>query len=124
MPRLMPPLVGELESAVDGAAALAQAGETIRASALVGSDAWRELTPRRLELLYEMAYLRLFIAWETFVEESFLRFLCGYRAPAGAPVLHQAPFRRIEDARTAIPPGATLCHGQIPSGSNGERTSI
>jgi hypothetical protein len=102
MPRLMPPLVGLLGVAVDGALALAEVAEALRAAAPVGSAAWRELTPRRVEALYEMAYLRLFIAWESFLEESFVRFICGYRAEAGQPGLRQAAFPRIEDARLAI----------------------
>src|SRR5712672_2619521 len=32
----------------------------------------------KLELLYELAYLRFFIQWEVFLEQSFLRYLCGY----------------------------------------------
>jgi len=87
---------------VDGASALAEVGETLHATAPVGSVARRELTPRRLEALYEMAYLRMFIAWESFLEESFLRFICGYRGPAGQPVLRQPALPRIEAARLAV----------------------
>lgn len=32
----------------------------------------------RVEMLYELAYLRLFIEWEAFLEQSFIRYMCGY----------------------------------------------
>ncbi len=42
------------------------------------SVAFRELRVSRLEALHEMAYLRIFLEWERFLEEAFLRTLCGY----------------------------------------------
>src|SRR5262249_19074079 len=54
------------------------------------------------QLLYELAYLRMFIAWETFLEESFLRYLCGYVASRGSAALRQRAFRKVEDARIAV----------------------
>jgi len=109
MPRLLPPLGVRFAGDVDRALAIAQAGETIRAVAEKGSVAWKELGRGRLEALYEMAYLRLFIAWELFLEESFLRYLCGYLAsgplPAWLqppPTLLETPYRRMDDARAVV----------------------
>jgi hypothetical protein len=98
----MPLLAGEFGREVDRAVDIARAGETIRAGAPAGSVARRELTSARIAALYELAYLRVFIAWEQFLEESFFRYLCGYASAAGPPVLLQAPFRSIVDARAAV----------------------
>ena len=43
------------------------------------------LYTRRL-YVYEAAYLLAFSAWESMLEQSFLRFMCGYRQKSGVPV--------------------------------------
>lgn len=48
-----------------------------------------------LELSYELAFLRVFLAWEIFLEEVFLRLLCGY-APRGG-------------VREPLQPGVSYC---------------
>jgi hypothetical protein len=67
---------------VDRALALAQAGETVRAR-LLGTALSGELSLFRLQLMYEMAYLHIFVNWESFLEESFVRYLCGYTSTTG-----------------------------------------
>lgn len=57
------------------------AGETMRQSG--GSLGKSEWSIVRLEALYELAYLRVFAAWETLLENIFLRSLCGYATSAG-----------------------------------------
>ena len=81
--RRMPPLDSVLRRHVDGAIAIAHAGEIVRQALTPGSNEWRELHVPRLELLYELAYLRVFVEWETFLEEVFVRLLCGYSTTAG-----------------------------------------
>lgn len=77
MPRLDLRLNIEGKLAID----LAVAGETARA---VGNPATKvQWTTSRLESLYELAFLRMFIAWETCNESVFLRSLCGYASQAG-----------------------------------------
>jgi hypothetical protein len=34
-----------------------------------------------------MAYLRVFVGWEAFVEQAFLRYLCGYTSSSGTAAL-------------------------------------
>lgn len=102
MPRIMPPLATTLAVEVDNALALAAAGEIVRASATPGSAAWREVRRKRLEALYEMAYLGLFIAWEIFLEETMLRLLCGYLTAQGAVGLRQPVCRTSDDERIAV----------------------
>lgn len=46
----------------------------------------------KLELLYELAFLRVFIAWENFLEQTFLRFLCGYQHSGGQESLIGAQY--------------------------------
>jgi hypothetical protein len=37
----------------------------------------RPLKPKELALIAELAYLKVFLSWERFLEQSFLRYLCG-----------------------------------------------
>jgi hypothetical protein len=83
MPREMPRLDRRFGDEVNICVALARVGESIRDSSLPGSLARRELHAGRLEALYEFAYLRMFIQWESFLEQAFVRYLCGYRSRHG-----------------------------------------
>lgn len=79
----MPQLSGRLRQKIDDAIALARAGEMIRTAAGAGSPAWKQFHIARLELLYELALMRIFIEWELFLEETFFRYLCGYSSTFG-----------------------------------------
>lgn len=37
----------------------------------------------QVEIIVELAFLRIFIAWENFLEESFIRYLVGAKSPFG-----------------------------------------
>lgn len=102
MPRQISALATRFDRDVDKALDLPRKGELIRTGSPKGSVALRELTPYRLEALYEFAYLRVILAWEQLMEEAFLRYLCGCAGPGGVPNLISAPFARIEDAHRAI----------------------
>jgi hypothetical protein len=69
--------------------ALAQIGETARLEAKPGSATRRDLHYKRIELLYEFSFLRIFLAWEAFLEQVFFRYLCGYASIHGTAVLQQ-----------------------------------
>jgi hypothetical protein len=45
----------------------------------------------RVEMLYELAYLRLFIEWEAFLEQTLYRYMCGYTSNCHLP----APTSRL-----------------------------
>jgi hypothetical protein len=98
MPR-MPPLGTRFREAVDDAVALSSVAEAIR-----DTPSYRyirsQLTITRVERLYEMSYLRMFAAWEAFIEDSLLHMLCGFDSviytPAFAP-----PHRRFVDLASA-----------------------
>jgi hypothetical protein len=84
----MPPFANQFGARVRDALELARAGE------LAGSALGRREWPStRIELLYEIAYLKVFVQWEVFLENTFLRYLCGYRSGHGifAPVTMPVP---------------------------------
>jgi hypothetical protein len=78
----MPPLAAEFGRHVSDALLLAEAGD-LAAAQPVGSPVRSEWHIWRAELLYELAYLRIFIQWETLLEQVFPRYLCGYVSIAG-----------------------------------------
>ena len=87
----MPQLDNQLLKEVNSALGLTRAAEIVRATSPYGSAARRHWANHRLEALYELAFLRVFVAWETFLEESFWRYLCGYasaRFGAAIPKSH------------------------------------
>lgn len=90
------------QAACDTAFALAAAGERVRAAG--GAIAREQLTVHRLEYLYEIAFLRIFIAWEDFLEESFVRYMCGFGGTAGraARLGGAAYFPTISAAKAAL----------------------
>jgi hypothetical protein len=83
----MPDLAAELGERFDEALKLAEIGEDARLEATRGSRTRVNLHPSRLEALYELAYLRVFVGWEAFLEQAFLRYLCGYLSTRGAATL-------------------------------------
>lgn len=74
MPRTTAFLVEEFSDRLDDARDFARAVE--------GSSTF--LYTRRL-YVYEAAYLLAFSAWENFLEQVFLRFLCGFANKSGSP---------------------------------------
>lgn len=85
--RPLPRLDQSLRRHVAAAVAIPQAGEAARLALPIGSAAWRGLHIPRLELLYELAYLRVFVEWELFLEQTLVRLMCGYGSSSGLPVL-------------------------------------
>lgn len=83
MPRVMPAFAKQFQASCDDACRLATAGEQVRA--LGDAQVRAEMNVPRLEYLYEIAFLRVFLAWETFLEESFLRYMCGFSCRSGQP---------------------------------------
>ena len=102
MARRMPPLAARLASTVGEALQLAEAGERIREKSPQGSVGRLELRVRRLEALYETAYLRIFLLWEDFLEESFLRYLCGYESTIGPATLRGSKSPTLSSAAQAV----------------------
>ena len=86
MPRQMPKLEADFRSRVSEATRLAEIGEIARAEARAGSQTSKNLHHNRIELLYEMAFLRTFVWWESFIEQAFIRYLAGYTSKIGMAV--------------------------------------
>ena len=127
----MPPLDSEFGRLVDRAVGLAQAGEVLFNAYPTSSLVREELTLHRLEALYEMAFLRIFLSWESFLEESFLRYLCGYNTKTGiTPSLTGPSAKTLSDASLTLLDGApfiswtrpnaivTRCQKFVTSGSH------
>lgn len=78
MPRGMPPLASQFRGKVAAILELPVVAEALRADPVVGQTVRQRLTAYRCATLYEQAYLRMFGAWEQFLEDVILRYLCGY----------------------------------------------
>ena len=78
MSRRMPDLAGELSERFDSSLRLPESLEQLRSGFRLGSREASLLHQSRLDAAYEAAYLRIFVAWEDFLESTFVRFLCGY----------------------------------------------
>jgi hypothetical protein len=121
----MPPLAVALRVRVAEAIKLAEVGEVARAEAAPASQTRRNLHPTRLEALYEMAYLRIFVGWEAFLEEVFLRYLCGYVSVHGcAPLMPGVTYEpTLARAEQAILAGYrfVLWHDPVKVGARARR---
>lgn len=105
----MPPLAASFAGEVTRWVDLGRSGEVVRVAAAGNPAVLSELRPPRLEALYEVAFLRIYLSWEVFLEESFTRLLCGYTVAApgvsrsGTPFsLLRAAFPTLSDASRAI----------------------
>lgn len=109
MPRQLPRFDKQLLAEARMAHSVVLSGE--RAQILCRSD-W---TPVKIEYLYELAFLRLFAAWEFTLESVFLRMMCGYSTRAGKiERLITGPHSpSLNDAETAVLAGGryVLWHG-------------
>ena len=95
----MPPLAIEFRQRVSEGLSLAQVGDSTVTIAAGRQAGWHI---SRVELLYELAFLRMFIAWETLLEQTFYRYLCGYLSVGGVlfnPVAGKTFFRDVTGLR-------------------------
>lgn len=103
MPRQMPALASEFSKEVQAAVELARSAEEARTFLSSFSDKRSLLHLSRIELLYELAFLRLFNAWEQFQEEAFIRYLCGYQASHGQDRLVRGTYYpTLSSAKNAV----------------------
>lgn len=83
MPRIIPSLSTNFDQEISRAEALVLRLENAHL-ALENSRKPERIGHPALEMSYELAYLRIFIAWEVFLEQVFYRLWCGH-APRGQP---------------------------------------
>lgn len=81
---------------------LATAVEFAKAHAPRGSPSAMQLTDTRIQVVYEAAYLRVFVQWETLLEEATLRYMCGYVSPLYVPIFPAGQVRSTSLADAAI----------------------
>ena len=95
----------ELGSTIQTALELARRAPTLHWDD--GAGSLERIGIRRVENVAELAMLRVQLGWETFLEDVFVRYMCGARTAAGfAPVLLGPRQRTLGDAM------ATLLGGQ------------
>lgn len=70
-----------------------------RAIALAGAV---NLPNFQAALIYELAFLRCFLAWEVFLEETFYAYLLGRSAPNGTAFQRHLMPRNLEHAKQVI----------------------
>lgn len=130
---MMPQLDQAFVTEVNSALGLVRAGELVRANSAPRSTLWNEWHASRLEALHELAFLRVYAAWEVFLQESLCRYMCGYnsaRFGQATPVV--AYHHRLALADTAIRAGQqfvlwhnpTTVADRCASHLNGSRNEI
>jgi len=72
---------------VDGTLTIIASTEVLWLTAPPASVIRKQLKVPQLEALYEAVYLRIFSAWESFLEDVLVRFMSGYKTSAYQPVL-------------------------------------
>lgn len=103
MPRRMPDLTAALWNEAMEALSLPEAGEVIRTHLSVEPALRHQLSIHRLQLMYEMAFLKVFTAWEVFLEETFIRYMCGYASSVGQQAPRSGAFvASLPDARRTL----------------------
>jgi hypothetical protein len=116
MSRQLPNFGAALNRRVVEALRIAEAGElSFVQSAATGRPVG--IHPARLQAIYEMAFLRIYVGWEATLEEVFLRLLCGYSSPRCSTTLQPlgSYFRSLSLAEAALLRGARYILWHDPS---------
>lgn len=91
-------------------------GVEIARSALSYEDKRHCLPISRVEYAYELAYLQAFTAWERFLEDSLLRYLCGHAARHGRETPSSGTYHtNLAAAKTALYGGQQFLLWHNPS---------
>lgn len=124
MPRRLPRYDLKLGKEIASALSLVAGLERARVLSIQGHAQLITLT--HLELSYELAFLRVYLAWESLLEDALLRLLCGYRHSGGPePLLHgKIYYPNLADAETAILGGRNYRLWHTPSEVIGRARSL
>jgi len=100
----MPDFGRMLEIRIETSVQLPAILEEIKANARPGTSEHRLLHAKRIEAAYEMAFLRVFIAWEDVLERSFIRYLSGCANSQGRQIPAQGVqfAKNISDAEAQL----------------------
>src|SRR4051794_16813457 len=85
MTKTMPGIAADFSKQVDNTLSIIGSTEALWMTAPPTSKVRRQLKAQHLEALYEAAYLRVFCAWESLLEESLVRLMSGYRTSSHSP---------------------------------------
>ena len=101
MGRKLPKFDRQFAEEVSIALALTTSVEQAR---LVKNAGKHLLSIPQTELVYELAFLRIFLSWETLLEATLLRLMCGYRISGGPEPLAQgrAYYTQLTTAEAAL----------------------
>jgi hypothetical protein len=82
---------------------MAHSGDIIFARTFKEKSLAREWNLNKTELLYELTFLRLFIQWEKFLEQTFFRYLCGYSSSKGQQTMVRGfYYKTVLEAQAAV----------------------
>jgi hypothetical protein len=115
MPKSITFLAGAFDTQTSQALQLIQLLEQNR-TAFAGQAS--SLNATALELSYELAFLRIFGFWESFLEQCFVRLLCGYERGGGdqeALLAGQSYSPHISDATVRMHGGNKYVAWYVPS---------
>jgi hypothetical protein len=98
----MPPLSKAFSANAQEILDLALMAERLRSHATMGQSIRQELTVQRTRLFYEVAFLKLFASWETFLGDIIIRYLCGYTYAGQAEQVINGFARSLTDAQTRL----------------------
>jgi hypothetical protein len=92
------------ERNVNDALTIIASTEVLWLTAPPASDIRKQLKVPQLEALYEAVYLRIFCAWESFIEDVLVRFMSGYATKTYKPTLavNCPQHKRISSARSHL----------------------
>jgi hypothetical protein len=102
MPRNLPRYDQELAGSISLAKSFTEHIEQMRIGAVTGPRAIVKMSD--VEFSYELAFLRIFLAWEVLLENVLLRLMCGYQHSGGQEALRSGRryYKTIMDAETAV----------------------
>ena len=104
MARQMPDFGREFERKVTEALALSEAVETARVRLASQRGHPQVLSIPKVEYVYEVAYLRMFLAWEDVLERSLVRYIAGFANSNGLQSLQPGVTYAgsVNDAQTQL----------------------
>jgi hypothetical protein len=56
----------------------------------------------QVDLIFELAFLKIFIAWEQFLENTFIRYMCGASSLSGKKLARIVSVKHLDDALRVI----------------------
>ncbi len=100
----MRPLASEYSAKVGETLSIVASTEALWLMAPPASQIKRQLKVGHLEALYESAFLRLFTAWENYLEEVLVRLMAGYQTPGytPTPAAGRTLLGTVSSARTTL----------------------